>query len=268
MTSCDDRANHRDIDKHFAGRISPSEEGRMRAHLGECANCRAYYERHLLLTEMDRGRVVSAEDRIAVGLGLAAARSPRRAPLVAGALLAAAAALVAIAAPSVLPHRSEFASRGALRELPSAELVVYRIPPHASPARLGTGNVRDGKLSTRFDRSDELAFAYTNQGAFPYLLVFGVDEHRHVYWYHPAWTNAADTPRAVAIQTGPEARELPDATSHELDGTSLRVIGLFTRSALTTRDVEARIQSGNIDDVRAAFPEGFTSELVLQVGDR
>ena len=27
-----------------------------------------------------------------------------------------------------------------------------------------------------------------------YLMIFGIDEHRHVYWYYPAWANPAEDP--------------------------------------------------------------------------
>jgi hypothetical protein len=265
MTACDAPATRAEIERHFAGRISRGDERHMREHLGGCADCRAYYERHLLLAEMDRAGTVSAEERIAVGLGLAGSRHSVRGPLLGGLAVAAAAAIVALAAPSLWPRHSEFASRGAVQKAPEAELYVYRIGPGGSPERA------DG---TRMNRSDELAFAYTNRAGWTYLLVFGVDEHGHVYWFHPAWQNADETPRAVPIQSGSDGRELPEATSHSLDGAELHVFGLFGRTALSVRDVEARLKARAAEltsrapsekDVVAIFPDSFVSELVLRV---
>jgi hypothetical protein len=264
MTSCDAPAIRAEIERHFAGRISPAGERRMREHLALCTDCRARYDRHLVLAEMERGGALLPEDRIAVGLGLAKSRDAVRGSLLGALAVAAAAALVAIAAPSVWPRHGEFASRGAAQKSPEAELYVYRIGPGGSPERA------DG---THMSRNDELAFAYTNRAGWPYLLVFGVDEHEHVYWYHPAWQHADETPRAVSIQSGSAGRELPDATSHALDGSVLHVFGLFSRSALTVRDVEARLKqhpaqpsrAPSETEMRAIFPDGFVSELVLRV---
>ena len=265
MTACDAPSTRAEIERHFAGRISLADERHMREHVGGCPECRAYYDRHLLLAEMDRGRAVSPEDRIAVGLGLAKSRHSALGPLLGGLAVATAAAIVAIAAPSIWPRHDEFASRGAVHTAPEGELYVYRIGSGGSPERA------DG---TRMHQRDELAFAYTNRAGWPYLLVFGVDEHRHVYWYHPAWQNADETPRAVSIQSGSVGHELPDATSHDLDGAELHVFGLFIRTALTVRDVEERLKTraaGSLQpapsdkDIRALFPDSYVSELVLKV---
>lgn len=260
MTACGAPATRAEIERHFAGRISPGDERHLREHVAGCADCRAYYERHLLLAEMDRERAIGLQDRIAVGLGLARARRAAYAPLLGGLAVAAAVAVVAVAAPTLLPKHSEFAGRGAASRGPEAELYVYRI---------GSGGSAERADGTRMGRHDELAFAYTNRGAWPYLSVFAVDEHGHVYWYHPAWQNADETPRAVAIQSGPDGRELPDATSHELDGTRLHVFGLFSRKPLSTRDVEGRLKTFAVEStaagLRADFPNDFVTELVLRV---
>jgi hypothetical protein len=265
MTVCDAPATRAEIEKHFAGRIPLADERHMREHLAGCADCRGYYDRHLLLAEMDRAHALSPEDRIAVGLGLVKTRASVRGPLLGGLAVAVAAAVVATGAPALWPRHSEFASRGVIQKSAEAELYAYRIGPGGSPERAD---------ATRMGRGDELAFAYTNRAGWPYLLVFGLDEHGHVYWYHPAWQSADDTPRAIPIQSGPDGRELPDATSHALDGNELHVFGVFSRTALSVRDVEERLKglkrqgprSGPWEKgVRAVLPDAFVSELVLTV---
>jgi hypothetical protein len=77
--------------------------------------------------------------------------------------------------------------------------------------------------------------------------VFGVDEHGHVFWYHPQWKRAADEPRAVAIEPTEEARELPAATRHDLDGERLTLYGVFTDEAPTVQEVERRIAKAGVD---------------------
>jgi hypothetical protein len=146
-----------------------------------------------------------------------------------------------------------------VRDAPEAAIVVYRGSPGAPIERLDAKSI---------GRSDSLAFAYTNRAGWPYLLVFGVDEHGHVFWYHPAWKDEKTAPRAVSIEPGAERHELPDATVHALDGQRLRVVGLFTRTPLSTRDVEARLAASRGPDLGSSFPDGFTSVVELSVEGR
>jgi hypothetical protein len=219
------------VDAHFAGRATPARERRMRSHLPGCASCRRYYEKHMVLASLDR-RGPSAQERIAAGLGLA----PRkRAPQARAWTLAAAVTTVAILFLLGRPwmDRSVFTSRGAASGA-RPELFVYRLQPLE---RLAPGAV--------VRRGDDLAFAYANPLALRRLLVFGVDEHKHVYWYFPAWSNAAEDPRAVAIASGaPAMRELPEAIRHDLDGDRLTLYAEFLDDDLDVRSVEERVAAG------------------------
>jgi hypothetical protein len=220
------------IDRHFAGRIAPSEERALREHVAECDACCARYERHLLLARLDP-RARPAEERLARGLGLPTPRRSRATTWIALGGLASSAALAALLAIGLRsgPPPGSFVGRGAP---PTDELVVYRLRPGAGaePAR--------GAIAA----SDELAFAYRNHSGCKRLLVFAVDEHRHVYWYHPAWTDAQADPVAVPIEAGEAVHELPQAIVQPLDGKSLRVYGLFLDRAATVREVEAAVQAG------------------------
>ena len=72
-------------------------------------------------------------------------------------------------------------------------------------------------------------------------MIFGVDEHGHVYWFHPAWTKETDQPTAIAIDTDGKRHELREAIAHSFDGTRLEVHGLFVDRPVTGREVDAVI---------------------------
>src|SRR6185503_7011290 len=93
-------------------------------------------------------------------------------------------------------------------------------------------------VASEIRSDDELAFAYTNNGGFTHFLSFGVDEHGHVYWYHPAWTSASDSPESVRIEVGPAVHEIREAVAQTLDGSELRLVSVFTRAPIHVRDVE------------------------------
>jgi len=252
---------------HFAGEISVRGERTLREHLPRCAACRRYYDQQLLLSELDP-QAWTAEERLAHGLGLSVRPlSAKRVEL--GLVLSTIALAAAVlllprfalhhgtipAAPAV----EGFTPRGsALVESPS--LSVYRLRAGEAPSL-----VRD-----RLAKTDELAFAYVNPPGFEHLLVFGVDEHRHVYWYHPAWTNAAENPAAIAIQSGAELQELPEAVRQDLDGSSLRIVALFTHARLSVQEVEREIarRAARGAPLTELVPGAFQTELQLRVEAR
>jgi hypothetical protein len=136
------------------------------------------------------------------------------------------------------------------------ELRVYRIP--RAPDVRGAPEVTDGAVRA----DDELAFAYRNPGGRRYVMVFGVDEHGHVYWYHPEWSRADDDPSAVPVVTAPGLQELPAAVVQNLDGERLMIHALFTDRALTVREVEAAVAAAALAGKPGApFPE---AEDVMQ----
>jgi hypothetical protein len=220
MSRC---ANRHMVDRHFAGQVRPTEEASLREHLPGCESCRRYYERHLLLAELDPS-ALGAQERIAIGLGVSTSASTLwslpRAPLLAAAALAACLALFML---RPVDSASEFQARGIATE---PRVWVYRVGPDGKPVELGDVMAPN----------DELAFAFDNPGDAQRLLLFGVDEHRHLYWYHPAWLDPATTPTAVPAATG--RHELPEAVSHQLDGGMLTLYAVFTSEGVTVRDVE------------------------------
>jgi hypothetical protein len=211
------------VDAHFAGTISPRGERSLRDHLPTCAACRGYYERHLVLASLDP-RSLRPEDRMAIGLGF----SPRRVADRAWTTIGAAAAAAAIAL-AVLPGRApaEFTARGAPSPA-SPSFFAYRIGPDA----------RLNAQGSTIRANDDLAFAYANPGGVRRLLVYGVDEHRHVYWYYPAWSDPTDDPHAIGLDRSETLRELPEAIRHGIDGVRLTIHAVFLDEDVSVREVE------------------------------
>jgi hypothetical protein len=229
------------IERHFAGRTEVREETELRLHLPECDPCRARYERHLLYESLTRGR--GPKQRLASGLGFRIAPEPaswqRRAAAATGLTAAAAlaiAAVVVVARPDGPSNRDFGARRGP--GAPAAALLVYRMHPGATPVQ----------VQNRISRDDELAFAYSNPDAKKYLWIFGVDEHRHVYWYYPAWPEGTPAPRPFAAEPGPGPHELPEAVRHGLAGSRLELYALTSDEPITISEIEARVAaSGSVE---------------------
>lgn len=238
------------IDRHFAASIDPASERTMRQHMPSCEACRTYYERHLALANVDPD-APSAEERLAVGLGLRPPRvertaAPRTLAPRARAALGAVAAGVALAAAVLLFVRARhvdddgFTARGHVTAS-SGSASAGAAMPRAHVYRVPRGETAVPVVGA-IGRSDELAFAYENATPGERLLVYAVDEHRHVYWYYPAWTNASDDPAAVPIEADGRRHELPDAVSHHYDGDHLEVHAVFVDSVTTVKQIEAMLE--------------------------
>jgi len=240
----------RAVAAHFAGRIDAGAERRLRTHLPACPACRRFYRRALVLSGADP-RAPSARQRLARGLGLrdwqlpGATDRPRRrawtwvlAPALAGLALLA----VKLVAPAEKIAPGTPAARGGDPTAAPA-LLAYRIAPGGAPRAL------EGAMGGR----DELAFAYANPGALPYLLIFAVDEHAHVYWYQPAWRTDAPPPAAIAARAGLGPYEIPAATRHDLDGRRLVIYAVFARRPLGVAEIERAARAAGGAD-RLALP--------------
>lgn len=221
-----------DVDRHFAGKLHPDEERRLRGHLPECDACHRRYRRHLLWAKYDP-RALSPQERLGRGLGLRLlARARWLSPRTLAPALAIATVLLWFAARPNQPA-PEFQARGATASAP--EFWAFRIA-RGETAPLGEALADE----------DELAFAYfvpAEADAAKYLLVFGVDEHRHVYWYHPAWIEADAAPSSVPVSVG--RHELPEAVAHDFDGRELTLYAVFAADPVSVRDVESAIKKGD-----------------------
>lgn len=248
------------VDAHFAGHIRPAQEQRMRQHLPDCPACHRRYERQLLLAELDPS-APDAKTRLAQGLGLRLSRpslglSSFRLPA-AGMALATAAALFLVLLLPQGPSVTEdgFTARGgagAPTEA-TAPLLVYRL----------TQDGGSEPLTQAMAARDELAFAYLNPEGRPFLMVFGVDEHGHVFWYHPSWSDAAANPSAVPVAPSADMVELPEAISQNLDGQELTLHAVFMDAPWTVRQMEEQLAQG--PDALSRLPGATVSSQRVEV---
>jgi hypothetical protein len=212
-----------EVDRHFVERLGPTAERELRVHLGTCADCRDRYQRQLLLAALSP-RVASAQARLKRGIAFSGG-SPRPGWLFAAGTAMAAAALLFYAR----PQPAGFVARGGQLAAVSPELQLFRVGADGKPERVR------GVLS----RKDEVGFAYRNPRGAKYLLVFAADEHGRLYWYHPAWTDEATDPTAIAIAGGEDMHELPTVTTQDFSGQRLRFAAVFLDHPLSVKAVEA-----------------------------
>jgi hypothetical protein len=226
------------VEQHFGRRLRPTDERTLREHLPGCAPCRSYYERHLLLQRLDP-KASASQERLGQALGLVRPPFPTAragAALAAGVMLAALGGMVA--RPMLAEDTGGFTARGGPTLTAAEPLRAYRIRAGAEPQPV------EGELRT----GDELAFAYQNPRGRKWLLIYGVDEHRNVYWFHPSWSHPEDNPPAVPAQAGPGLHELPEAISHDFAGKQLTLHGLLADERLTVRQAEALLKGRDPDE--------------------
>jgi len=230
----------------------------MRAHLSTCACCRGYYERRLLLSEFIPP-CLSAEDRLAIGLGLKAQGNARRWILPTAALVASAAALLLLILPLLTkmapPLSDGLASRGPHSQESPVRFAIYRLSAGNAPQRVPQS------IAAR----DELAFSYVNNRDYKWLMILGTDEQKNIYWYHPSWRDPSQNPGSIAIQARPGVHELPEAIQHDLKGNSLRITALFTHQPLSVREAEKLILSRAGPDDPLPVPGAHQESISLRV---
>lgn len=113
-------------------------------------------------------------------------------------------------------------------------ITAYQVVPGAPPRRVD-GRVRQG---------DGLLFAFDNLGRAPFdhLMIFAVDSAGLVYWFYPAYEDAASDPASISIRgRGSSAVELPDLIHHDVPAGPLAIYGVFTRAPLRVSEVERAI---------------------------
>ena len=224
------------VDRHFSRELSPSDEARLRDHLPACANCREAYEAYQAAERLD-AKVLGPRERLGTALGLPseAKWSRRRAMRWGIATVSAVGAMALLLVVTAAHPKHEIAPRGkAIENAESLEVAAFRVK----------GERESMRVNDVVAPGDELAFAYRNEVGKAFLMIFAIDGAGHVAWYHPAWTDPADNPRAVPITKQIGFKELPEAVRHALQGPRLTVHALFMDKALDVRAVEARVERG------------------------
>ncbi len=232
------RRQRRLIDRHFSGTGEPTGEREMRQHLVDCPPCRDHYERHLHLATVDPQAALPAGERLARGLGLSAAPRPVTRRWAVLALSASAACAVAVLTVGLRHDPAGLQPRGG-PSTSRSQLLAYEVTTAAG--------IRPAVSAIQADSA--LAFAYANMGHRERLMIFAVDETRHVYWYHPAWEKPGDDPVAVEIRRDDGLHELTQAVRHRFSGHRLRLFGVFADRVMSVREVE-RLVAGAPDDSR------------------
>jgi len=228
------------VDRHFSKGLSPANEARLRGHLPACASCREAYAAYQAAERLDP-KAQGPRARLATALGLPsqAKWSQRRGVrwAIGTASLAGAMALLLVvtsSTPSSDPGKG-ITSRGkGIENAESLEIAVFRMQ----------GERESMRVNEVVSPEDELAFAYRNEVGKAFLMIFAIDGTGQVAWYHPAWTDPADNPKAVPITKQVGFKELPEAVRHSLQGPSLTVYALFMDEALDVRAIESRVARG------------------------
>jgi hypothetical protein len=155
--------------------------------------------------------------------------------IVSGAIASAAAAallLVVRPAPEVQERwTARGASRSAQQGLPRAGLFIVR-DGKARPAQGATLRPGDGFL-----------VRCENPGAVTtYLAVFARDARGETHWLYPAYLDARDNPRSVAVAAHTPERSLEDVVEPEAPAPGpMRVYALFTAEPLGVHELEAQL---------------------------
>jgi hypothetical protein len=224
----------RRIDRYFEGRLGPPAEARMRRHLGDCADCRARYERHLLAEAALPDGERRAEERGWQGI-LAAAQAPpaRRSRIAMPMVLALGAAALLVVVPRLRGPSAPVERGGPPGETPTQPaLHVFRAQPGGNSSPVGD-RVRAG---------DGWLFAYSNPAPEArWLMVFAVDDACRVHWFHPAYERPGENPGAIPIRTD-NGVELGEEIRHALQPGRLGLVGLFLAQPLDVRAVEAAVR--------------------------
>jgi hypothetical protein len=244
MDQCPERGL---IDAHFAGRGARGPEAELREHLFGCQSCRRYYAHCQQLSEFDPG-APTAKQRIGAALGLSAPRQRGVNPWLPGLLAVAVAALLLVVVISIgrwsrPPARTARSGAGAAGFMARGGPKTAKLSPAAPQLQvyLVRGKGRPTAATAQLPARPELAFAYANPGRYRYLLLFGIDEHKQVYWFYPAWQDAKKNPAATPIAAGAEVRELSHAVTHRYRGRRLTLVAVFSNTRSRARDVERQL---------------------------
>ena len=183
-----------------------------------------------------------------------------------------AAAVAAIVLPTVLFLNHRVTSPGLAAEF-RAKAANTGTDPRARWIGFNVFRLSDNaeavQLTDTLRADDALLFSYTNLGPTPfsYLMIFGVDESRRVFWYYPAFLDASDNPKSIPIAGGASRVGLREVIAHPYVEGTLTLFALFSDNRVSVSNVEAVVAKG-ADDLRsleAAIDGVRVKALALEV---
>lgn len=282
------------IHDYFAAQLSPEREQKMRAHLRDCADCRAVYdaqanaEQRVLGVQESQSlanqRVLQSVMQHQTLQGAVTREKETQTSCVAlrfwrqilafglGSTALAAALFVLVINPQFLASQQQAGLRS--RGLPTAD----------SSVGLGLSGVRadgtiyDARRPEGLSLDDNLRFSYSNNctdedKAARYLFVFGLDENLQPYWYYPLPNEGslAHPAQSIAIESGPQVlqRDLPYETAlkqrHHVG--KFWVFALFSREPIKLVDVEQKIRQARQQKVKIrdiSWPSQMSVSMQVQ----
>ncbi len=243
--------SRRAIDRLLTRGLSPQRHAKLRDHLRECDDCRAYYERSRRLEDaLFAGRDLNpaAAERLGALVVASEARATRR-PLALGVLAAATALILAVI--TWPPPQDDFVARGALAA--AGELSVFRVDAQTRAIeRLPEGaSVHAGEV---------IQLAYMSRG-FDHAVVVGVDARGEVQWYHPAEPNSGGVPLR------PDGVEEPFGGAWTITAPPgpLRFHALFARGAVPMGELEDALSTLAVGAAPSPLPGVSAHQYTLQV---
>lgn len=243
--------NETQMSRYFSDEVSEDETGTIREHLLSCLECRSLYEDyakianrikadnaayhsdaeiHKIMTIIDVGKANTVSFRVPRVV------SVRKLMSVAAILLAS------VVIGGIWLAISE-------KKADIGETFQERSDgtPHPDNwVSLQIFENNDGKYEQVTDTispSASLAFKYKDFSPkpHPYLMILAVDEAGRVLWYYPPYLDEKSNPHSISISSKKGEDQLSDEVSHNYKSGLLNVIGIFSKTPLTVRDVESNI---------------------------
>jgi len=251
-------ARHPDLGAHFSGQSSTRADRRLFRHIKSCDTCRQEYRTLAMLEALE----VNGAERARVRMGRALFEpAPKRVFVSMG--LVTACACLALVFSLGRKHDGEFTMRGRVHDIeaPAPSLAIYRVPRDRNNAAV-PAVAETQRAGNVIHAGESLAFTYTNPSSVgaSYVMVFARDVAGRVYWFWPAWDDAATDPQSLQIPASASPVELTEAVRHELPPGPLTIVGLFTPKPLHVHEVEAVIANG-LDGLQA-FPGHVWTETL------
>ena len=243
------------VSAYVAGTLTVGAASRMAVHLANCRRCHLRYDAAITITNALRlspGEFTDETFLTDTWARIASADSPMRPILtppengmvkwrrylpVAAAALILVGVMLFCAIPSISQKSPGYsASRGTE---PHADRWVS-----VALFQRTFETTRYTRIVDRLVTGRPIAVAYEDRSSepFPYLMVFGVDDTGRIYWLFPEYADVNENPLSIDARHDGGYISLPEEVTHDFHPGRVRFYGLFTRSPLDVRRIEADIR--------------------------